>query len=77
MRPEMPYLAAGAVAIVGGAAKEKRWPDNASRAIVGTIAAVLIASATTDTPFASLVHAIGLLVLLVSVMAAINLNRKR
>ena len=77
MRPEMPYLAAGAVAIVGGAAKEKHWPSNGTRALVGTIAAVLVASASADTPLAELVHAFGLLVLLVATISAINLNRKK
>jgi len=75
MRPEMPYLAAGTVAIIGATVKEKSWPKNGARAIVGTVASVVIASASSDTPLAPLVRAIGLLILLVAVMAAVNLNR--
>lgn len=76
MRPEMPFLAAGAVTLIGGSIKEKHWPKNAARSVVGTVALVVLASAATDTPLAPLVHAIGLLLLLVAAMAAINLNRK-
>lgn len=77
MRPEFPYLAAGAVAIAGSAAKEKAWPKEAPRAIIGTVALVIIASATSDTALAPLVHAFGLLVLLIAVMTAIRLNLKK
>ena len=75
MSPELPYLAAGAVALTGGAIKDKKWPPNATKAVIGTIALTLLASASSDTPFAPLVHAIGMLLLLVSVMAAIKLAK--
>lgn len=75
--PEYPYLAAGAVTIVGGAYKEKKWPAESLRVIIGTVALVLIASATGDTPLAPLVHAFGLLILLIAVMSAINVNMKK
>jgi hypothetical protein len=71
-RPELPYLAAGAVALIGGAIRDKKWPTNSTKAIIGTIAVVLLASASADTPLAPLVHAIGLLVLLAAAMAAIK-----
>lgn len=74
MRPEIPYLAAGAVTIIGATVKDKHWPENGVRSVVGTVALVLIASATTDTVLAPLVHAFGLLLLLVAAMAAIRLN---
>ena len=74
MRPEFPFLAAGAVTIVGATVKEKHWPAGALRSIVGTVALVIVASATSDTPLAPLVHALGLLILLVAAMAAIRLN---
>lgn len=76
-RPELPYLAAGAVAIVGGAVAEKRWPAYTARASIGTIILVIVASATSETAIGPLFHAFGLLVLLVAVMAAINLNLKK
>lgn len=74
MRPEIPFLAAGAVTIIGASMKEKHWPSGGARSAVGTVALVLIASATEDTPLAPLVHAFGLLLLLVAVMAAIRIN---
>lgn len=72
MRPEMPYLAAGATAIVGGAIREKSWPSEAPQAIIGTLIMVTIASASGGTRIAPLVRAIGLLLLLASVMATVN-----
>jgi hypothetical protein len=75
MRPEFPFLAAGAVTIVGATVKEKHWPSGAARSILGTVVLVIIASATGDTPIAPLVHALGLLLLLVAAMAAIRLNK--
>lgn len=71
-RPELPYLAAGAVALIGGAIRDKKWPSNSTKAIIGTVAVVLLASASADTPVAPLVHALGLLVLLAATMAAIK-----
>lgn len=70
MRPELPFLAAGAVAITGGAIRERKWPANTTTAIIGTVALTVVASATAESRIAPLVHAIGLLLLLTSVMAA-------
>lgn len=72
MRPELPFLAAGSVAIVGGAVKEHKWPTNGINAVIGTVVLVLVASATAETRFASLVRAVGLLLLLTSIMAAVT-----
>lgn len=72
MRPEMPFLAAGTVSIIGGAIKEKKWPKHTVRAIIGTVLLVLAASASTGTRVGPLVHAIGLLFLLASIMAAVR-----
>jgi hypothetical protein len=72
MRPEMPFLAAGVVSVIGGAIKSKKWPDNTARAAIGTIVLVLVASASTNTKAAPLVNAIGLLLLLTSIMAAVR-----
>jgi hypothetical protein len=72
MRPEMPFLAAGVVSVIGGAIKQKKWPDNTARAAIGTIVLVLVASASTNTKAAPLVNAIGLLLLLTSIMAAVK-----
>ena len=72
MRPELPFLAAGGIAIVGGAVKAHKWPPNATGAVIGTVALTLVASATGNTRIAPLVHAVGLLLLLTAVMATVN-----
>ncbi len=68
----MPFLAAGAVTLIGGAIKEKAWPKNSVRAVIGTVVLVVVASATTNTRVAPLVHAVGLLLLLTSIMSAVR-----
>ena len=72
MNPELPFLAAGTVSIIGGAIAEKKWPTNGLKAVVGTVALVIAASATGNTRIAPLIHAIGLLLLLTAVMAAVK-----
>ncbi|GIH29364.1 hypothetical protein Aph01nite_76740 [Acrocarpospora phusangensis] len=71
MRPELPFLAAGAVALAGGAVRERGWPQEGTGAVIGTVVAVLIASTATGSRFAPLVRAVGLLVLLGAVYAAV------
>lgn len=66
----MPYLAAGAIAIGGGAIKNHEWPSNTLTAVIGTVALVILASATSDTKFAPLVRAVGLLLVLSAFIAA-------
>lgn len=74
----MPYLAAGAIAVGTGVARDGRFPDEGVTAIMGTVALVIVASATANTRVAPLVRAIGLLLLMASIMAAVNtLNRKK
>jgi hypothetical protein len=70
MRPELPFLGAGAVAIVGGTIREGHFPSKGGQAVLGTLVLTVVASATTDSRIAPLVHAIGLLLLLAAVMAA-------
>lgn len=77
MHPELPFLAAGGVSIIGGAIRQKKWPDNTVRSIVGTLALVVVASATTNSKAAPLVHAVGLLLLLTSIMAAVRATQKK
>lgn len=72
MRPEMSYLGAGTIAIVGGAIKNHGWPANTLHAVIGTVALVVLASATAGTRIAPLVRAVGLLLLLAAAMAAVN-----
>jgi beta-phosphoglucomutase-like phosphatase (HAD superfamily) len=68
--PELPYLAAGTIAIIGGIRKEGHFPSNGVTAVVGTTVLVIVASATAETRIAPLVHAFGLLVLLTAIIAA-------
>jgi len=70
MRPELPFLAAGFAALIGGAIKEHKWPSNATNAVIGTVVLTVAASATAESRFAPLVRAIGLLLLLTTVMSA-------
>jgi dolichol kinase len=72
MQPELPFLAAGTVSIIGGAIAEKKWPANGIKAVIGTVALTIVASATATSRIAPLVHAIGLLLLLTAVMAAVK-----
>lgn len=76
MNPEFPYLAAGAVTIVGGAMAKKAWPDNTTTVMIGTVVLVIVASATANSKLAPLVHAFGLLVLLAAVLATTSQNLK-
>jgi hypothetical protein len=81
MHPEMPWLAAGGFAIVGGGIKEGKW--NSSHlipSVIGTIGLVIFASATADTKAAPLVRAVGFLFLLATVSAtvrAVYLKKKK
>lgn len=71
MSPEMPYLAAGSIALAAGVKRERGIPSNATAAVIGTVALVIVASATSGTPIAPVVRAIGLLVLTAAIMAAV------
>lgn len=70
--PELPFLTAGAIAIVGGSIKNHGWPPSAPKAIIGTVVLVIAASATADSPIAPVVHALGVLLVVASLMAAVN-----
>lgn len=72
MRPELPFLATGAVVVIGASVREHHWPKNANGAIIGTVVLTLVASASAGTRIAPLVHAIGLLLLLTAVMASVK-----
>ena len=72
MHPELPFLGAGAVVLIGGAIREHGWPANATTSVIGTTVLVIAASATANTRVAPVVHAVGLLLLLTATMAAVN-----
>lgn len=71
MNPELPYLAAGAVSVTGATIRDGHLPP-LGRVAIGTVALVIVASATTDTKIAPLVEAFGHLVLLVAIISATN-----
>lgn len=72
MRPEMPFLAAGAITIAGGFAREKGWPKEGAGALIGTMVLVIVASATSGGVLAPLVRAFGLMLVLVAVLASVS-----
>ena len=74
--PEMPFLLAGALALTGGIAREKGWPPEGLKALIGTGVLVVVASITAGTSFAPLVRAIGLLLVLAAGMATITALQK-
>lgn len=76
MRPELPYLTAGTIAIIGGMAREHSWPEEGHRAVLATLIMVVIASATSGTSIAPLVRAIGLLAVLGAVMKTVPVISK-
>jgi hypothetical protein len=69
---ELPYLAAGAIAIAGGAIREHAWPSEGVQAALGTAIVVVFASATNGSRIEPLVRAFGMLVLLVAVIATVR-----
>lgn len=77
MNPELPYLAAGALAITGGVIRDGGWPKNLVPSLIGTVVLVIAASATANTKVAPLVHAIGLLLSLAAVIAATRAAQER
>ncbi len=77
MNPELPFLAAGGVSLIGGAIAEKKWPSNGMNAVIGTVVLVIVASATAGSKIAPLVHAVGLLLLVTALMAATKQIQKR
>lgn len=77
MRPEFPFLAAGGIALAGGAKAEGKWPSNWPSVLIGTVVLVVIASATNESKIAPLVRAIGLLLVVTTIMAAVKLNNEK
>lgn len=78
MRPEIPFLAAGAISVVGGTIAKGTWPANIGSSIIGTVVLVVAASATAGTKVAPLVHAIGILLVVTSLLAAVKVaNAKK
>lgn len=73
MSPEFPFIASGALLLVGGVARNKGFPKDTVKSLAGTAVLALVASATVDTAVAPLVRAIGLLYLLATAVATIKI----
>lgn len=67
MRPEMPYLAAGSIAMIGGIARDGGFPPDAWKSVFGTVALVVLASATSQSRIEPVVKAFGILLLIAAV----------
>lgn len=75
-RPEMPYLAIGAIAVAGATIKNDKVPDLTLPAI-GTIGLVIVTSASAGTRVEPLVTAIGHLLLISVIIATVNVVRTK
>lgn len=76
--PEIPFLAAGTIAVVGDTVADKKLPEHLTTSIIGTVVLVLVSSASANTRLAPLVHAIGLLLCLTALLAAVkHINAKK
>lgn len=73
MSPEFPFIASGALLLIGGAARNRGFPKDTIKSLIGTAALALVASATKDYPIAPVVRAIGFLYLLTVAMATIKI----
>lgn len=73
MSPEFPFIASGALLVIGGVARNKGFPQDTVKSLAGTAVLALVASATNNTPVAPLVRAIGLLYLLTTALATIKI----
>lgn len=76
MAPEWLYAGAGAVAIAGAIRKEGRWPANGVKSVLTTALLVLVVSALDGTRLAPLLRAIGALLLMAAVYAAVRANAR-
>ena len=68
MPPEMPFIAATLIAIVTGVRREGGFPTNGIKALIAMSILVIVASMTADTKAALLVRAIGMALLLTSIL---------
>lgn len=71
MAPELPYLLAGGIAVIGGFTREGKWPDKGTEAILATVALTTVASLTANTAGAPLVAGIGWLLVLTAVYTSV------
>ena len=75
MNPELPYLLSGLIALGGGIRKAGKFPNNGGSVLMATLALTIFASLTTGSRIAPLVRAVGFIILLAAVMAAITANK--
>lgn len=75
--PELPYLGAGVVTLIGATRREGKFPAKGLEAIAATFGLVIVTGITATTKLAPLVHAIGLLLFAASIYGAIRTNQKK
>jgi len=71
--PELPFIGAGVVALVGGVKREGKFPEKGVIAVVGVVLLVLVTSATANTRIAPVVHAFGILTLIGAVFGTVRI----
>lgn len=69
MAPELPFIGAALVSLVTGVRKEGGFPSGGIKVLVALSVLVIVAAATAGTKLAPLVRAIGVVLLLTSVLA--------
>ena len=75
--PELPFIGAGVVALVGGIKREGKFPEKGVIAVVGTVLLILAASATANTRIAPAVHAFGILVLIGATFGTVRIFQQK
>jgi hypothetical protein len=75
--PELPYLGAGTITLIGATRRDGKFPADGLKAVAATVGLTIVASATATTKLAPLVHAIGLLLFMAAIYGAIHTNQKK
>ena len=69
MAPELPFIGAALVALATGVRRTGGFPPNGIRMLIALSVLVIVASATATTKLAPLVRALGVVLLLTSILA--------
>lgn len=69
MAPELPFIGAGLIALVTGVRREGGFPANGIRMLVALSVLVIVATATSGTKLSPLIRALGVVLLITSLIA--------
>jgi hypothetical protein len=75
MAPEMLFLTATGVALIGAARAQGQWPDGGLKAVVAGAVLVVFASAMAGTQLEPLAKAFGWLTLIAAIYGAVRASR--